>query len=208
MDRGELYCRWARHLHCGAPRDVWVWRPNVSKETMTWRQIMQRYALACFSLLMLFANGQASAQDYTDTDGALGARVFSGRANRHRGAPAGPVPVGAAGPAIRHREPARRRRQHRDPERGDLAARWLHHPRRPPRQYHQHDPLPGAPLHSHQRYRAGRGSCRCRTFWRSIRGSGEDVAGLSPTPKRPKARWAILGRQRHRRIWRPSCSRR
>ena len=48
------------------------------------------------------------------------------RRERHYGAPDRPMAVGAARPAIRHREPAGRRRQYRHRGGRECAARWLH----------------------------------------------------------------------------------
>ena len=64
----------------------------------------------------------------SDAAGPHRRRFCRRRRNRHRRAPDRPMAVGAARPAIRHREPARRRQQYRDRGGRQCAGRRLHAP--------------------------------------------------------------------------------
>ena len=59
----------------------------------------------------------------SDAAGAHHRRLSAGRRARHRRAPDGSMAVGAARPAIHHREPARRRQQYRAPKRSCARRR-------------------------------------------------------------------------------------
>jgi len=61
--------------------------------------------------------------DLSGAAGALDSRIRRGRAERHPGASGRSIPVEAARPAARHREPPRRRRQYRDRTRRRTAIR-------------------------------------------------------------------------------------
>ena len=110
--------------------------------------------------------------------GALDPGVCSGRSHRHRGAAGRPIPVREARPAIRHREPARRRRQSCDPGGRERGCRRPHdlaiaHAR------DQCDALSEADVQFHPRHRADGGDSADAEHARSAPvGAGEDGAGV------------------------------
>ena len=75
---------------------------------------------------------------------------------RHHRAPDGSMAVGAARPAIRHREPAGRRQQYRHRGRRARAAGRLHAPPGRRGERDQRDALRQAQFQFHPRHRAGR----------------------------------------------------
>ena len=122
--------------------------------------------------------------------GALIVGFRAGGAARHHRAPDGSMAIGAARPAIRHREPAGRWQQHR--HRGGRAGA--------PDGYtlllvdvgecHQRDALRQAQLRFHPRHRAGRGHrSLATTSWRSIRRfRPRRLPSSSPMPRPIRAR--------------------
>ena len=92
----------------------------------------------------------------SDQVGALGRRLSAGRHDRHPGAADGQLPVGEAPPAVRHREQARRRQQHRDRIRDQFAARRLHRLSGQSGERHQRLALQEAAVQLRPRHGAGR----------------------------------------------------
>ena len=123
--------------------------------------------------------------------GAHRRRLCRRRRDRHRRAPDRAMAVGAARPAIRHREPAGRRQQYRRPRRSCA---------RPPDGYtlllvscgerDQRDALRQAQFQFHPRHRAGRGHHpRARSSWWSIhRFRPRRFPSSSPMPRPIRAR--------------------
>ena len=148
---------------------------------------MMRYLkllAACLAALAA-ANQPGFGAGLSEPAGALDSRLRAGRPDRHRGARGRPASVGEARPAVRDREPSRRRRQSRDPGGGERGARRLHHPRHRARQRHQRDALQAAAVQFHPRHRAGRraGADAERAGGSSL-GAGEDRSrSSSPTLK-------------------------
>ena len=72
--------------------------------------------LSLFALvaLVLPPGGCRAGRGLSDQAGQVGRRLSAGRHHRHPGAHHRPVAVGAARPAVRHREQAGRRQQYRD----------------------------------------------------------------------------------------------
>ena len=111
----------------------------------------------------------------SDAAGAHHRRLCRRRRDRHRRAPDGSMAVGAARPAIRHREPAGRRQQYRHRGGRARAAGRLH---APPGQFgerDQRDALRQAQFQFHPRHRAGRGHHpRAQRHGGESIGSGQD----------------------------------
>ena len=91
-----------------------------------------------------------------DQAGEMGGGLSAGRHHRHSRADHGPVSFRASRPAIRDRQPARRRQQHRHRSGGELPARRLHDPAGQSRPWHQRDPLQAAAVQLPARHRARR----------------------------------------------------
>src|SRR5262249_16721274 len=72
--------------------------------------------------------GDGGGAVLSDAAGAYCRRISSGWRRRHRRSPDGTMAVGAARPAIHHREPAGRRQQYRDRGGRARACRRLHAP--------------------------------------------------------------------------------
>ena len=147
----------------------------------------------------------------SDAAGAHRRRLCRRRCDRHRRASDRPMAVGAARPAIRHREPAGRRRQYR--HRGGRAMRrrmatrscWSVRPQRD-----QRDALRQAQLQFHPRHRAGRGHCP-----RALRHGGQSIIPGQDSSRvhrlcqgQSRQDQYGVGRQRNARAMCPaSCSR-
>ena len=97
------------------------------------------------------------------------------RRGRHHRAPDRPMAVGAARPAIRHREPAGRRQQYRHRGGRACAAGRLHAPPGQSGERDQRDALRQAQFQFHPRHRAGRGHHpRAQRHGGESIGSGQD----------------------------------
>ena len=133
-----------------------------------------------------------------------------GGADRHHRAPDRAMAVGAARPAIRHREPAGRRQQYRHRGGRACASGRLYAAAGRSDQRDQRDTLRQAQFQFHPRHRAGRGHhSRASTSWRSIhRFRPRRFPSSSPMPRPIRARsiWrrAATG---PRRMCPASCSR-
>ena len=95
-------------------------------------------------------------ENLSDAAGSLDRAISAGRANRHPGTPDRSMAVGTARPALRHRQPARRRNKYR--HRGG-RARARGRPYAPPdraKQRDQRDALRQAQFQFCARHRAGR----------------------------------------------------
>ena len=112
------------------------------------------------------------------------------RFDRHRRASDGTMAVGAARPAIRHREPAGRRRQYRHRGGRARACGRLHAPPGRTGERDQRDALRQAQFQFHPRHRAGCEHCpRARTSWWSIhRSRPRRFPSSSPMPRPIRAR--------------------
>ena len=106
----------------------------------------------------------------SDAAGAHHRRLSAGRRDRHRRASDRPMAVGAAWPAIRHREPAGRRQQYRHRGGRARAAGWLYAPAGRRGERDQRDALRQAQFQFHPRHRAGR-----RHHPRAQRHGGESI---------------------------------
>ena len=98
----------------------------------------------------------ARAQAYPSRPVRIDRRLCGRRYGRHHRAPDRPMAVGAARPAIRHREPAGRRHQYRHRGGRACAAGRLHASRGRPVRRDQRDALRQAQFQFHPRHRAGR----------------------------------------------------
>ena len=98
----------------------------------------------------------AWAQTYPTRPVRLIVGFSAGRRDRHHRAPDGSMAVGAARPAIRHREPAGRRQQYRHRGGRACAAGRLHAPLGRSGERDQRDALRQAQFQFHPRHRAGR----------------------------------------------------
>ena len=99
----------------------------------------------------------AWAQAYPTRPVRIDRRLCRRRRARHHRAPDRSMAVGAARPAVRHREPAGRRRQYRHRGGRACAAGRLHAAPGQSGERDQRDALRQAQLQFHPRHRAGRG---------------------------------------------------
>ena len=111
--------------------------------------------------------------------GAHHRRLCRRRPERHPRAPDRSVAVGAARPAIRHREPAGRRQQHRHRGGRARASGRLHAPPGRFAERDQCDALRQTQFQFHPRHRAGRElHARCPRHGGTSVGSGQDASGV------------------------------
>ena len=114
-------------------------------------------AFAFFGLTALsFGGGSAFALDYPTRPVRWVVGYPPGGATDIMARLIGQPAFGTAGPAVRHREQARRRQQHRHRSGRERGARRLHDPAGQPGERDQRDTLRQAELQLHPRHRAGR----------------------------------------------------
>ena len=139
----------------------------------------------------------AWAQAYPTRPVRIDRRLRPRRRDRHHRAPDRPMAVGAARPAIRHREPAGRRQQYRHRGGRERAAGRLHAPPGRRGERDQRDALREAQFQFHPRHRAGRGHHpRAPSSWWSIhRFRPRRFPSSSPMPRPIRARstWRSAG---------------
>ena len=152
----------------------------------------------------------AWAQAYPTRPVRIDRRLCRRRRDRHHRAPDGSMAVGAARPAIRHREPAGRRQQYRHRGGRARAAGRLHAPPGQSGERDQRDALRQAQFQFHPRHRAGREHhAACPTSWWSIhRFRPRRFPSSSPMPRPIRARstWRRPATG-PRPMWPASCSR-
>ena len=126
----------------------------------------------------------------SDAAGAHDRRLCRRRRDRHRRAPDGSMAVGAARPAIRHREPTGRRQQYRHRGGRACAAGRLHAPHGRFSQRDQRDALRQAQFQFHPRHRAGREHHprRHSSWWSIHRFRPRPFPSSSPMPRPIPAR--------------------
>ena len=152
----------------------------------------------------------ARAQAYPTRPVRIDRRLRRRRRDRHRRAPDRSMAVGAARPAIRHREPAGRRQQYRHRGGRARAAGRLHASLGQSAERDQCDALRQAQFQFHPRHRAGRGHHprRPRHGGESI-GSGQDGSRVHRL-RQGQSRQGQHGVGRAtepRPMWPASCSR-
>ena len=128
----------------------------------------------------------------SDAAGAPDRRLYARRRDRHPGAPDRPMAVGAARPAIRHREPAGRRQQYRHRGGRACARRRLHAAPGRSGQRHQRHALRPAQFQLHPRHRAGR-----RPHPRGQRHGGEPIGSGQDASRVHRLRQGQPGQDQH-----------
>ena len=123
-------------------------------------------------------------------------RLPPGGVERHSRAPDRPMAVGAARPAICHREPAGGRQQYRHRGGRARAARRLHAPRGPDCERDQRDALRQAQFQFHPRHRAGRGH-----HPRALRHGGESIGSGQDHSRVHRLRQGQSGQDQHGVGW-------
>ena len=134
----------------------------------------------------------AWAQAYPTRPVRIDRRLCRRRRDRHRRAPDRAMAVGAARPAIRHREPAGRRQQYRHRGGRACAAGRLHAAPGRCGERDQRDALRQAQFQFHPRHRAGRGH-----HPRALRHGGESIGSGQDGSRVHRLRQGQSGQDQH-----------